>query len=71
MPQPSLFHGPVLPDLVKAGGGGSVLGSIGGFFAGSVYSAFGKVNLLKCAGYGAGVLGNFGVWLVVASRIWS
>jgi hypothetical protein len=70
-PQPPLFHGPFLPNLVKAAAGGGALGSVAGFFVGALASAVRPVNLLKCAGYGAGLLGNFAAWIMLWSRIWT
>jgi hypothetical protein len=69
-PQPHLFEGPILPDLAEAAGGGGALGSVAGFFVGSLLSAFRPIKLLDWAGYGAGVIATFGVWLVLWSRLW-
>jgi hypothetical protein len=70
VPQPEIYDGPILPDLGVAGGIGMTLGGVVGFFFASLVDAIYPADPVKVGGYGAGLLGVFGVWLVLWSRIW-
>ena len=68
-PQPELYEGPILEDLGAAAGIGASLGGVGSFFFATLVSAIRPVDPVKVASWGAGLVGVFGVWIVLWSRI--
>lgn len=66
---PEYFEGPLISDLIEAGGAASFAGGLLGFVAGGFAHWLWGVKPTDVAGYGAGLLGVFTVALVLFSRM--
>lgn len=70
-PEPVIFDGPIIPDLVISAGAGGTLGGVMGFVVGSFMDLFRATDPSKIATRVAGWLGTFGAFLVLFSRLWT